>query len=135
MSEHSRPHTIAKLRQPQRYAHNLINESTSNLDKTKPISKLHNKKTINKKNEPSALRLEAINETFHKIECNTDAMIDNFNIDREEMQVWLKYENKVKCDCGRNVKYYCLKCMFKNSELKFQKIELPFQVRIVHHSL
>lgn len=62
-------------------------------------------------------------------------MIKNFDIDNEELQVWLKYESKVKCDCGRNVKYYCLKCMFKNKELNFVKIELPFQVRIIHHNL
>lgn len=58
MSEHSKLHATTKLRQPHRYSHNLIkNESVNSQDKTKPISKLHNKKVINKKNEPSALRL------------------------------------------------------------------------------
>ena len=52
-----------KIKQPNKLTHeNLISEP----QKTKPINKepKNKKKTINKKHEPSALRLEAINETF-----------------------------------------------------------------------
>lgn len=52
-----------KLKQPTKYAHSSLLESTP-LDepsalKTKPITK--QRKTIRKPNEPSALRLAAIN--------------------------------------------------------------------------
>ena len=72
------------LKQPTKFTHDHLSKDNKpegprlnsseedraerNLPKTKPISKLEDKKKINKKNEPSAIRLAAINETFHKIE-------------------------------------------------------------------
>jgi len=67
---------ISKLKQPKKYAHSSLNKDTEEdgsqgekdggypnqaEEKTKKISKLHDKKTIKKKFEPSAIRLAAIN--------------------------------------------------------------------------
>ena len=122
------------LKQPKKYTHQSLTEDRPPLPKTKPISKLADRKQINKKNEPSAIRLAAINHTFHKIEANADLMTSQFDIDHESMSTFLQYSHKVKCLCGRNIKYYCLKCMFKNPELTFPSVTLPITPIVIHHS-
>ena len=60
-------------------------------------------------------------------------MVQQFNIPAKLLDQFLNYKNKVKCQCDRNIKYYCLKCMFKNPELAFPKVQLPIAVNIIHH--
>ena len=35
----------------------------------------------------------------------------------EKIDYLLSYKEKVKCLCGKNIKYFCLKCMTQNSTL------------------
>jgi hypothetical protein len=126
-----------KLKQPKKYVHNLlICEEQNNptpLSKFKQIGKLKDKKVIKKSQEPSALRLAAINHTFHKIETNTNQMVAGFHFDQERLQACLNYTGKTKCRCNRNIKYYCLRCMFRNPQLELPTLHLPITVRILHH--
>ena len=133
------------LKQPSRYTHSsllpkdstLSDEELPNLapEKHKPIQKeTYTRKHINHPYASSAIRNSQINEIFMKISQKAEYFLWRLHLNHELIGRLCLLKEKFECRCGKKVKFYCLQCRRVTNLISLERVMLPLQIRVIHHS-